>query len=158
MDFRGLTIRTTEEPPMSEQSSRDGNLTDVGVLIAVVLAIGIGKWLFFSNTVTSYWLYTKSGAPAAREVYSVDRSSLTVTVLDRWSNGTLWISGPERDCVIIDSENWRCGQAETLALDGHVKEQILSTDPRLREVSWFRWWIARLTHWSEAPEDRGGAH
>ena len=138
---------------MSEQSRHEESLTSVGVLIAVVLALGIGKWLFFSNTVTSYWIYTRSAAPAAREVYSVDRPSLTVVVLNKWTTGRGWLNGPYRKCTVIDSDNWFCEDGGLEAEDGRVKGSVLDSDTRVSKVSWIRWWFARLTHWSKPPEE-----
>jgi hypothetical protein len=153
MGFRDQAITRSEEPAMSDQSRHDENLTSLGVLIAVVLALGIGKWLFFSDTVTAYWIYTQSGAPAAREVYSVDRPSLTVAVLSKWSNGLNWLNGPYRKCVVIDSNNWRCEDGGLEAEDGRVKGSVLDSDTRVSKVSWFRWRFARLTHWSKPEEE-----
>lgn len=143
---------------MSEQSPHDEKLTPVGVLIAVVLALGIGKWLFFSDTVTSYWIYTRSGAPLDREVYSVDRSSLTVSHMDKWSNGRPLITGPSKNCAVLDSNNWSCSDAGIEAVDGSVKGSVLDSDPRARKVSWIRWWFARLTHWPKPDEETNSAH
>jgi hypothetical protein len=124
----------------------------ISIAAAVVIALAIARWLF-SDTLTTHWIYTKSGAPAVREVYSVDRSSLTVTVMDKWSLGTGLAGGPYTGCAVVDSRNWRCREAGVYASDGHVKEDVLSADMRLREVSGFRWWIARLTHWSYPEEE-----
>lgn len=147
---------------MSKQSlhdEHDDHLTPVGVLVAVVLAFGIGKWLFFSDTITSYWIYTRSGAPLGREVYSVDRSSLTVTHMDKWSYGpSLVITGPYRNCAVLDSKNWSCDKEGIEAVDGSVKGSVLDSDTRVRKVSWIRWWFARLTHWSTPEEETNAAH
>ena len=40
------------------------------VVIAVVVALAIASWLF-SDTLTTHWIHTKSGAPAAPLIYSV---------------------------------------------------------------------------------------
>jgi hypothetical protein len=120
-----------------------------GILIAIVLGIGIAKWLF-AETLTTYWVYTGSGFPAARETYLVDRASRTVNMLQQWQGSAVY---GHADCVIFDAKNWSCPDAELWAQDGKVREAILSTDPRLHEVSRFRWWFARVTHWGHGPED-----
>jgi hypothetical protein len=122
------------------------------IVFAIVLALIIAKW-WFSETVTTHWIYTGSSYPAARETYSVDRTSATVNLLQQWQGGSFVYTN--KDCVIFDAKNWSCAGAELWANEGKVREEILSSDPRLREVSWLRWWLARLIHWGRAPEDSG---
>jgi hypothetical protein len=121
----------------------------VAIVLAIVFALGFLRWLS-NETITTYWTYTGSGYPAARETYSVNRASATVNALEQWQGNFV---SPHKDCAIFDARNWSCAGAELWATDGKVREAILSTDPRLREVSWFRWWLARLTHWGQPPED-----
>ncbi len=129
------------------------NVTEGGILVAIILGILIAKWLL-AETITTYWTYTASGFPAVRETYSVDRASGTVNVLEQWVGGGHLVY-MHKDCAIFDAKNWDCANVELWASDGKVKEAILSTDPRAREVSWWRWWLARLTHWGRAPEYPG---
>jgi hypothetical protein len=127
----------------------NNNVTTGGILIAIILGIGIAKWLF-AETLTTYWIYTASLYPAARETYSVDRASRTVNVLEQWPGN--FVKG-HNECVIFDAKNWSCPDVELWAQDGKVREAILSGDPQVREVLWWRWWLARLTHWGHAPEE-----
>jgi hypothetical protein len=121
----------------------------LNLIAVIVVALALASWLL-DRTVTTYWVYTGSGYPAARETYSVDRPSGTVSVLEQWPGN--FVKG-HKNCVIFDARNWSCPDAELWAQDGKVHEAILSTDPRLHEVTMLKWWFAKVTHSGRAPED-----
>jgi hypothetical protein len=124
---------------------------NLNLMVVIVVALIVARWLF-TETVTTYWVYTASGYPAARETYSVDRPSGTVNMLQQWQGSFVY---GHKDCVIFDAKNWSCPGAELWANDGKVREAVLSGDPRLHEVSRLRRWFAHLAHWGQAPEDAG---
>jgi hypothetical protein len=120
------------------------------VLIGVVLALLVFRWATgASPTLTTYWI-NKDGKPEYSEVFSPDRATATVVVALRGVGKEANAYFSHKDCMIVDARNWYCDEG-LAASDGNVTDQVSESDPRIRSVSFFRWWLALVSHGSETP-------
>jgi hypothetical protein len=115
--------------------------SDDAFAFIVIVALAIWWWSARGDTISTYWVLTSTGAQEAEERFSADRSSNTVVKL---------MKGPESDngflitfsnCSVLDYKNWWCPSGYGAA-NGKVTGSPFESDPRVRSVRVWRYWLA----------------
>jgi hypothetical protein len=112
------------------------------VFFGVLLALLAFHWATEpgESTEKTYWI-DKEGKPEFSQEYSADRSSGTVAVALRIPGHSASYFR-HKDCTVVTARDWSCDEGLE-STDGKVTDQIPESDPRIRSVSVFRWWLAR---------------
>jgi len=124
-----------------------------GDAVSFLLVGGLIAWgwsAYTRNTVSAYWVDSKTGEAVAEERFSADRSSNTVVEFMRDPGRETGSFMTHKNCIVLDHKNWWC-EIGYASYNGDVKGSTFESDSRVRSASWLKYMFARPQKQQKSP-------
>jgi hypothetical protein len=121
-----------------------GSDQSFSIFVSVLFALLVFHWVTDPSTESTektYWIDREGKAQYSQE-FSADRSSGTVTVALRIAGAPRAVYAVHNNCRVVTTRDWSC-ESGLESTDGKITDDISESDPRIRSVSVYRWWLAR---------------